>query len=57
MIALGRAFGLVLFLAPAAKAADAPAATAPVTATFEKVTADGVNGYALNLKNVSKTSS
>ena len=59
-IALGCAFGLALFLAPAARA-DAPAmqpmadkaAALPVTATFENVTADGVNGYALNLKNVS----
>jgi len=57
---LGSALALALFLAPAAKAdpsvliptAD-KAPSLPVTATFEKVSADGVNGYALNLKNVS----
>jgi len=63
ILALGSAFSLVLFLAPSARAdASAPSpladksATVPVTATFEKVSADGVNGYALNLKNVSSES-
>lgn len=51
MIALGCALCVVFFAAPSAKAADAP--SLPVTATFEKVSVDGVNGYALNLKNVS----
>ena len=60
-IALGCAFGLVLLQVPAVNAANSPlmlpmadkAPALPVTATFEKVTTDGVNGYSLNLKNVS----
>ena len=59
ILALGSAFSLALFVAPAARAETpalrplADSAAVPVTATFEKVSADGVNGYALNLKNVS----
>jgi hypothetical protein len=54
MFALGTALCVAFLTASVARAADAPAAASvPVTATFEKVSADGVNGYALNLKNVS----
>ena len=48
--ALCCALGLVFLMASNAKAAD-KAPSLPVTATFEKVTTDGVSGYALNLKN------
>ncbi|MFY9923737.1 MAG: hypothetical protein WCA95_13520 [Opitutaceae bacterium] len=62
MVALGCALVLVFAQIPAVRAADPAAQPAdkshslPLTTTFEKVTVDGVNGYVLNLKNVSTDS-
>ncbi len=60
-LGLGCALALVLAQIPTARAADPvlpqpvaeKAHSLPVTTTFEKATADGVEGYSLNLKNVS----